>query len=313
MKKTFLLLILGLNSLSLMGQTIKKGKVSISTVGGSYYDVPAGHDIDKYGPERISPSGISFKGTLESDELGSLYFRKINVNSADDGAPLENQTLLRYESPDIKLKKYNDNLKMVLRGDLVHYSEKDHFLYLKVDPEFNSEIDSNIDKRDGTYVDQAQTFVTPMLGWCYQNGIKINDDLDLQGFAELSLAPIAFMNHSSSGRETRAKNNSGLGAGGEIVIDGIAKYKDNYYLKVRLEQNHLQGLVSNKPSVTNRMLSGRLGYQINSNLSADLGVENTELVFSSEERRAIGVYNMVGVGLTYKIPSRKKAKLKAKK
>ena len=311
--KIFFIFIL-LNSTQLIAQTDQNNvQVSAGGIGGSYYDVPTNHSLDKYGPERLSPVGASFKATLESDELGNIYFRKITANRKEDGTLLGNQTFFTYDSKKIPLKLSN-KLDLFIKGNISVYDQKDHLMYFKVDQDFTPALDTNLEMEKHARVDQRDLFMAPEIGIC-QNFNKETGDFKLSAFVEGSLAPLGLLTNKSeitdnkmNGADLSYLNKDGVSFafGGEILIEGMAKYKDKYYFKAKLVQTFNQGIGANKASATNRIGIYELGYVINKNASVNVNIENNELVLQNTDRKAIDVYNIVGVGLKYTIPSKKK-------
>jgi hypothetical protein len=128
-------LILVSSSLSLAQET-SPGAIQVQfsggTAGGSYYDVPRTYEnFDKYGPERLSPTGYFMKGILESDQFGKIYFRKIDVVRKEDKTQLGSQQILRFESPLIELKdgKY---FNYFIKGDVINSLKKITSFILKL-------------------------------------------------------------------------------------------------------------------------------------------------------------------------------------
>lgn len=291
-------------------------EVSGGTLGGSYYDVPTGFKMDKYGNERLSPKGLSFSGKLDSDQFGKVYFRTLSVQRsgqiAGDKTKLGSQTLFSYETPKLILKE-KENLKLYVKGDLLHYSHKDRFIYFQVDDASVPDIEKNLQQEEHIRVDQNQTYVGPTAGVCYSKDYEIKE-FDFSGFAELNLMPVAFMhynnklgsdNTSSLTPDQVNKSGNAVASGGEIAVEGIAKYKNKYYFKARISQNMVAGFSSDKPYVSNRIGHYELGYFITKELSANVSVENNELLVHNKDRHAIDVYNIVGVGMKWKIPYKK--------
>jgi hypothetical protein len=287
--------------------------VSFGSVGGSYYDIPVGHQLSKYGPERLSPTGISFTGTLKSDQWGNLYVRKLSVQRKEDQTKLGSQTLFLYDSPHLVLKESKKG-NLFINGKVMHYDQKNHFMYFKVDQELTPSLDQNLELSEHARVDQFQTYVAPAIGACAESE-KNWRDFELSGFVQGSLSPVAFLHYETKLTENKmdhAKldylNKSGqtFSFGGELVVEGVAKYRDQFYFKVRVEQSYFQGLNRDKASVTNRISHLELGYLVTKNLSLNLNVENNELLFHQKDRHAIDVYNIVGLGLKYSLATQKK-------
>lgn len=297
-------------SMNLYAQETEVG-ASVKTVGGSYYDVKSDHELDKYGPERIAPTGVAFVGTLDSDKYGDAFIRYMKVARSEDKKSLGSQVFFTYESPKVKIKEGKD-WNMFLRGDFVHYSQKDHFIYLQVDKNLNSTIEKELELPDAR-VNQSQTYIYPEAGFCFGKEMEAGE-VALEGFVEATLAPVAFLNHKTEAKEGALKeelahlNKAGnvLASGGSLSFAGMAKFKDHYYLKIKVSQDFKTGISGNKVSMNNRMISGEVGYTLKNNLSVNANFGNNELVLKDKERRSIEVYNTLGVGLSYKIPSRKK-------
>lgn len=303
-------------SLSAYAQTSGTSiEISGGTLGGSYYDVPTGFKMDKYGNERLSPKGLAFTGKLDSDQFGKIFFRSLSVQRsgqiAGDKTKLGKQTLFTYETPRIILKE-KENLKLFVKGDLLHYSHKDRFIYFQVDDASVPDIEKNLQMEDHMRVDQNQTYVGPSAGVCYSKDYQIKE-FDFSGFAELNLMPVAFMHYENTlGENTSSltpeqvnKSGNAIASGGEIAVEGIAKYKGKYYFKARISQNMVAGFSSDKPYVSNRIGHYELGYFITKELSANVSVQNNELLVHNKDRHAIDVYNIVGVGMKWKIPYKK--------
>jgi hypothetical protein len=295
--------------------TDKGTTIGISTglAGGSYYDIKKDFKMDKYGKERLSPTGYSFTGTLDSDKFGSVFLRQISVSRKEDGTKLGSQTLFTYDSPKFVLKE-KQNMNLFLKGKVMHYAQKDHFIYFQVDDEFIPDIEKNLETQPHIRIDQHQTYIAPEIGFCLEKEYEWKD-FKLEGFIEATLSPIAVLNYKSKlGENTMPTgdlsglNKAGtiLASGGQLKFEGMAKYKDKYYFKVSILQTHHAGLGSDRVSVTNRVGIYELGYNVNENLSFNASVHQNELLFSNKDRHAIDVYNIVGVGLKYKIPSKKK-------
>lgn len=186
-------------------------------------------------------------------------------------------------------------------------------MYFMVNQDHVPDIEKNLQFEENARLNQRQTFVAPEFTLCYARGAGWKD-FDFSGFAELSLAPIGFMNYKSTLTENNTtatldqlnKAGSSLAAGGQLFVEGMVKYNDRYYLKARILQSHFQGFNGDRTFATNRISHFELGYNFNSSLSANFQVENNELILHNKDRHAIDVYNLVGVGLKYKIPVRKK-------
>jgi hypothetical protein len=288
--------------------------ISTGPAGGSYYDVKKGFKMDKYGKERLSPTGYSFTGTLDSDKLGSVFLRQLSVSRKEDGTKLGSQTLFTYDSPKYMLKD-KPNMDLFLKGKVMHYAQKDHFIYFQVDDEFIPDIEANLETQPHIRIDQHQTYVAPEIGVCFDKEYEWKD-FKLEGFVEATLAPIAVMNYKSKISENTMPagdlsglNKAGtiLATGGQLKFEGMAKYKDKYYFKVSILQTYHAGLGADHPSATNRIGHYELGYNVNEKLSVNASVQNNELLLSNKDRHAIDVYNIVGVGLKYKIPKKKKS------
>lgn len=97
--------------------------VRLGSAGGSYYDVPSSHPLDKYGPERLSPKGLAFIGTLASDDLGHVYFRKISVARSEDQTKLGTQTLFLYDSPHFNFKEKNISIFLLMASSCITIKE----------------------------------------------------------------------------------------------------------------------------------------------------------------------------------------------
>lgn len=278
-------------------------EISTGVLGGSYYDVPSKYKMDKYGAERLSPKGISFSGKIDSDKYGNLFFRTLSAHRVEDKTQLGKQTLFTYETPKVFLGE-KENLKLFVKGDLLHYSQKDHFIYFKIDDDSVPDLEKNLEMEKHIRVDQSQTYSGALIGTCIQKDYQVKD-FDFSGFAELSLMPVGLMNYTYQQVNGDKKSGSALATGGEIAVSGIAKYKGKYYLKAKISQTMTMGFSTDKPSIQNRIGHYELGYIINKNLSANFSVENNELVVLNKDRRAIDVYNIVGVGMQWKIPYKK--------
>ena len=287
--------------------------ISTGLAGGSYYDVPKNFKMDKYGKERLSPTGYSFTGTLDSDKFGSVFLRQLSVSRKEDGTKLGSQTMFTYDSPKYMLKD-KPNMDLFLKGKVMHYAQKDHFIYFQVDDEFIPDIEKNLESQPHITMDQHQTYVAPEIGVCFDKEYKWKD-FKLEGFVEATLSPIAVMNYKSKmGENTMPAgdlsglNKAGtiLATGGQLKFEGMAKYKDKYYFKVSILQTYHAGLGADRVSVANRVGVYEVGYNVNDKLSVNASVQQNELLFSNTDRHAIDVYNIVGVGLKYKIPSTKK-------
>jgi len=308
---TSISLILLAFSLAAQAQEDEKATtISISTgvVGGSYYDVKNGYKMDKYGAERLSPTGYSFTGILESDKIGSIYLRKLSVSRKEDGTNLGSHTLFTYDSTKLGLLE-KPNMNLFLKGKVLHYSQKDHFIYFQVDENHNPDLDQNLELGPHARVDQHQTYLAPEVGVCFDKSVELNH-FDLEGFVEATVAPLALLNYKTqlTTGNLAGLNKTGnvLAAGGQITLEGMAKYKDRYYFKVRVQQSYHAGFASDKPSVANRIGHYELGYNVNKNLAVNVSAENNEMMFVDKDRQAIDVYNIVAVGLKYKIPVKKK-------
>lgn len=281
--------------------------------GGSYYDIPRGMTgFDKYGSERLSPTGYYFAGTLNSDQFGRMYFRKISVDRREDNTHLGTQNIFRYETP---FKVLNDakHFDIFVKGDVINYAQKDHFIYFRADGEFTPGLDKNLQLEDHLRTNQRQTYVMPMVGICRDDEFS-KGQFDFETFVSLGMAPIGFLNYDSKVTDNQhpkidekdftAKGNS-VAAGAELTLVGVVKYKDRYYFKVRLEQNVLAGVNKDRTLASNRSTKYELGYQFTNRLSAGVQVENNELLLLNQNRHAIDVFNNVGVGLKYQIPYRR--------
>jgi hypothetical protein len=285
-------------------------QISGGVLGGSFYEVPKDYDLNKYGKERLSPSGLSFKATLESDKFGKAYFRKISVNSDSWGEKkaLGSQTLLLYDSPKFMIND-ESKFKVFLKGAVSHFDQKDHLLYFKVDKDLTPVLDSEIDIEPKGKFSQNQTYFEADAGICYDFGTTWKD-FELAGFIEASVSPLGLLNYKTKvdteSLDKLNKQGTTLGFGGEIQMEGVAKYKDHYYFKLKFVQSYNQGINSDKVSATNRMTIYELGYLISKNFSVNLNVENNELTLSNKDRRSIEVYNIVGLGLKYSLPEKKK-------
>lgn len=282
--------------------------VLVGSAGGSYYDVPSNHPLNKYGPERLSPQGLAFIGTLASDDLGQIYFRKISVARSEDQTKLGTQTLFLYDSPRFNLKE-KKHITLFINGKLMHYDQKDHFMYFKVDGEHTPSLEKNLQLEEHARVNQTQTYVAPFVGACL-DGSKQMGEFNLSGFTQMSLAPVALLNYRSHLTENNMtqtqldhlnKSGKSYAFGGELVVEGAAKYKEHFYLKVRVMQSSMAAPNRDKASATNRISHVELGYLVNKNLSLHMNYENNELLFHNKDRHAIDVYNIVGVGLTYSL------------
>jgi hypothetical protein len=200
---------------------------------------------------------------------------------------------------------------------VINYSQKDHFIYFKADKEFTPDIEKNLEFEPHVRTNQSQTYVMANIGACISKEIS-KDDFDFSGFASHTLAPLGFLDYSSNPSEDSHDNveksdyynkGSTLAFGGELVVRGMAKYKDKYYFKVKVEPNYLAGLTRDKASSANRITHYELGYIVNSSLSINLNIENNELLFHNKDRHAIDVFNTFGLGLVYKTPYRKSIKV----
>ena len=310
----FLLLGLGLNPLFIHAQEDKGTVIGITTglAGGSFYDVKKDFKMDKYGKERLSPAGYSFTGTFDSDKFGSVFLRQLSVSRKEDGTKLGSQTLFTYDSPKFVLKEKNMNL--FLKGKVMHYAQKDHFIYFQVDDEFVPDIEKNLETQPHIRIDQHQTYIAPEIGFCLDQEYELKD-FKFEGFIEATLSPIAALNYKSKlgansmpPGDLSGLNKAGtiLASGGQLKFEGMAKYRNKYYFKVSILQTHHAGLGSDRVSATNRVGIYELGYNVNEKLSLNASFHQNELLFSNKDRHAIDVYNIVGVGLTYKIPTKKK-------
>ena len=299
--------------------------VGASSVGGSYYDVPMGWKLDKYGPERLSPEGVALIAKMESDSFGNLYLRKLAIERGDADQTLGkwdwrtflgSQLMFLYESPKISLNKNKkENVDLFLKGNLSHFGQNDHFMYFKVDGEFTPELDTQLEKQPHARVARKQTFLAPEIGVCYD--LEKNwGNFNVTGFAQASIAPLALLDYQTKVTENKIdtvsldklqKEGATFGFGGEIQIAGVAKYKEKYYFKLKFIQSAQQSLNSAKVSGLNRITQYELGYLINKNFSVNLNVENNELILTDQNRRSIEVYNNVGLGLKYFIPKMKKS------
>jgi hypothetical protein len=282
--------------------------VLMGSAGGSYYDVPTNHPLSKYGPERLSPKGLSFIGTLNSDDVGHIYFRKISVARTEDQTKLGAQTLFLYDSPHFNIKE-KKQLNLFINGKLMHYDQKDHFMYFKVDGEHTPTLDKNLQLEEHARLNQKQTYVAPLVGACW-DGSKQMGPFNLAGFTQMSLAPVAFLNYDSRVTENKMNNTNldqldksgkSFAFGGELVVEGVAKYKEQFYFKVRVMQSYMAGVNRDKVSATNRISHVELGYLVNKHLALNLAAENNELLFHNKDRHAIDVYNIVALGLTYSL------------
>ena len=282
--------------------------VWMGSAGGSYYDVPSSHPLDKYGPERLSPKGLAFIGTLASDDLGHVYFRKISVARSEDQTKLGTQTLFLYDSPRFNFKE-KKHLNLFINGKLMHYDQRDHFMYFQVDGEHTPSLEKNLQLAGHARVNQTQTYVAPFVGACL-DGSKQIGEFNLSGFTQMSLAPVALLNYRSHLTENNMtqtqldhlnKSGKSYAFGGELVVQGVAKYKEHIYLKVRVMQSYMGAPNQDKASVTNRISHVELGYLVSKNLSLHLDYENNELLFHNKDRHAIDVYNILGLGLTYSL------------
>jgi hypothetical protein len=287
--------------------------VNSGVSGGSFYDIPRGMSgFDKYGKERLSPTGHHFIATLESDDFGNIYFRRINVNRLEDGTHLGRQTNFKYESP-LRTLKDGKYLDLVVRGDISHYSQKDHLIFFRTSPEHNADIEKNLQFEPHIRTNQIQTYAIPSISICYNNQVSAGN-FDFEGFASVMLAPIGFMAHNTAVTDNQAEGldpapyeASGLSyaVGAEAKIEGVAKYKDRYYLKVRVDQSFLRALNSGMHTADNRVSHVELGHNVNKNLSFNVYYHHNELLLMNQNRHAIDVYNNIGVGLKYKIPYRR--------
>ncbi len=305
-------------SFDVLAQVKKPNEVSVEVVtgssGGSYYDIPRGlTGFDKYGTERLSPTGYYFAGTLSSDELGRVYFRNISVDRKEDGTHLGSQKIFHYETP-VKVLKDADAFDLFIKGDVVNYSQKDHFIFFKADGEHTPSLDKNLQLEDHLRTNQRQTYVMPMLGLCREDEFS-KGHFDFNTFVSLGMAPIGFMNYQSKVTDKQHDNisekdftgkGSSLAAGAELTLVGVVKYKDRYYFKVSVQQNVLAGANKDRTLASNRITRYELGYNITKKLSAGIQAENNELLLLNQNRHAIDVYNNVGIGLKYQIPYRKK-------
>jgi hypothetical protein len=310
--------IAGLIPFTIYAQVEEKEKgttIGISTglAGGSYYDVKKDFSMDKYGKERLSPTGYSFTGTLDSDKFGSVFLRQLSVTRKEDGTKLGTQRLFTYDSPKFMLKD-KLNMDLFLKGKVMHYAQKDHFIYFQVDDEFIPDIEKNLETQPHLRIDQHQTLVAPEFGVCFDKEYEWKD-FKLEGFVEATLSPLAAMNYKSKiGENTMPAgdlsglNKAGtvLAAGGQLKFEGMAKYKEKYYFKVSILQTYHAGLGADRVSAANRVGVYELGYNVNDKFSVNASVQQNELLLSNKDRHAIDVYNIVGVGLKYKIPSKKK-------
>lgn len=315
--KTLSLLIL-IFSTHLLAQDNNSNEVSVEVVGGpsggSYYDIPRGFQgFDKYGSERLSPTGHYFSGTLASDQFGQIYFRQISVDRKEDKTQLGSQNIFRYQTP-YKILKDEKEFDLFIKGDVINYAQKDHFIFFRADGEFTPELDKNLQLEDHLRTNQRQTYVMPMAGICREDQLT-KGSFDFESFVSLGLAPIGFMNYKTTVTDNQHPNidekdfkNAGqaVAMGAELTLMGVVKYKDRYYFKVRVEQNVLAGLNQDRTLASNRTARYELGYQVTPRLSAGVQVENNELLLLDQNRHAIDVYNNVGVELQYKIPYRKK-------
>lgn len=291
-----------------------KFELSGGSSGGSFYDVPRKfEDFDKYGKERLSPSGFYLKGILENDEFGKVYFRKIDVVRREDKTELGTQNVLRYESPLITLKngKY---FNYFVKGDVINYSQKNHFIYFKADGDHTPDLDQNLSLLDHYRTNQRQTYIAPSLGICNSQNFS-KGDFDFNTFASMALTPIGYLNYETnisenkmSSPDTKLENKSGnsFAMGAEAVIEGVIKYKNRYYFKIRFEQNVFAGIDKDRNLASNRTTNYELGYLITDHLSININVENNELILLNEDRHAIDVFNNTGLGIKYKIPYRKR-------
>jgi hypothetical protein len=287
--------------------------VNAGPSGGSYYDIPRGMSgFDKYGKERLSPSGHHFIATLESDEFGNIYFRRINVNRLEDGTHLGRQTNFKYESP-LKTIKDGKYLDLVVRGDISHFSQKDHLIFFRTSPEHNADIEKNLQFEPHIRTNQVQTYAIPSIGICYNHQVSAGN-FDFEGFASVMLAPLGLMVHNTNVSDNQApgldartyqENGVNYAVGAEAKLEGVAKYKDHYYLKVKIDQSFLRALNAGMHTADNRVSHVELGHNVNQNLSFNVYYHHNELLLLNQNRHAIDVYNNMGVGLKYKIPYRR--------
>jgi hypothetical protein len=305
-------------SLNIMAQEKVSKEVSLEVVtgssGGSYYDIPRGlTGFDKYGTERLSPTGYYFAGTLSGDEFGRLYFRKISVDRKEDKTNLGTQKIFRYETP-AKVLKDADQFDFFVKGDVVNYSQKDHFIYFRADGEHTPGLDKNLQLEDHLRTNQRQTYVMPMLGICREDEFS-KGQFDFETFVSLGMAPIGFINYDSKVTDNQhshidekdfTSKGSSLAAGAELNLVGMFKYKDRYYFKVSVQQNVLLGANKDRTLASNRTTQYEVGFKMTDKLSAGIQAENNELLLLNKNRHAIDVFNNVGLGLKYQIPYRKK-------
>jgi hypothetical protein len=153
----------------------------------------------------------------------------------------------------------------------------------------------------------------PSVGFCNAQQFS-KQNFDFEGFASVALMPLGYLNYKTTVSEQKMPAQSpvaqptqgnSMAMGAEAVIEGVVKYKERYYFKIRFEQNIFAGLDKQRNIASNRTTNYELGYDVTKNLNVNVNVENNELLLLNQDRHAIDVFNNVGLGIKYKIPYRK--------
>jgi hypothetical protein len=276
-------------------QSPKPTEITVQTMasGGSYYDVARGSKLNKYGAERISPTGYGFQLGIVSDQTGNLFLRHLSMKKQDDRSPLEKQTTINYQSaPMTFAKAAKAPITYFVNGQVLYYSQIDHHLYA---------VSEVLGQPAGATVatgNNKWTVISPNAGAKY-DAVYQRGDFDFNAEVLATAAPIGFMKSKTTViHPTQVKTAM---FGGALKLKAVIKYKNRYYFKIEILQDYFQGYQKKAISASNRVGHYELGYLFNKKLAANLFASNSELVLVNTERHAIDVFNSFGLGVKYNI------------
>ncbi len=295
----------------------EKNEVELKTgsAGGSDYDTPVGEEIERYGKAWVPITAKSVELLIHKDQFGDLDIRGMRFKASKTGDKLTDQYFMNYKSPQISLKDTKAG-EIYLQGRVTDYMHKDRLLYYKIDDQYIPMEGDEVNLKENIKVDQNVVVMGPEVGVCKDFAPKeMAPFLKVEGFADLALKPLGLtvanykvVNQNSPAQFTgmAKQNENQVSVGAKVTLMGIMRYKEKYFLKVRFEQDFSQGLANAPIKTANRRLEAKVGYQVNPNLSVNAGMENNEMVLKNNSRSEIDVSNIGSVGVTYKIPKKKK-------
>jgi len=296
-------------SLNLYSQKIE---VQGGSLAGHYYDVPDGHNIDKYGDEWHTPRGGWYKIKIEDNRLGKIFLRhtftQLHAHETGTGEKMSlgNQVEVNWDSPNIELGKLGP-LDISLIGNLNHLVQNDHPIFFEISNSLLSDVENiqTLEWENPIVIKHSLTQITPSIRSNFQKEMNISSQMKANFSSSIDLAPASYSLYRSKLLESNyevnkskfSKNSQLLGYRGEFVFDGLVKYKDKYYLRAYFSQSITQSYSSEQGlQSANRKLNMDLGVDVSERLSLSLNVGNIETTLNNGNRRAVDVFNIFGLG-----------------